>query len=202
VIGTLPISCLSLIFKFLFQFSVSVVIRWINCHCRCKTSISVMELSRLVWVILLTVIISSTISGEFINNQHQTDGAKMKKHDLWCYKCDTMDDGDKCSNLSTGNESKLVYKCPEHRNICMVKRYSYTLSTENTTSSPRLWSLQRNCTSRCEPGCIIIGERTKLFACTTCCERSLCNTGSGGANRLNFSTNIIVPIFIALSIVL
>ncbi|KAG8334428.1 hypothetical protein J6590_090880 [Homalodisca vitripennis] len=96
-----------------------------------------------------------------------------------------MDDGDRCSNLSSGDESKLVYKCPEHRTICMVKRYSYTTSTENSTSVQRMWSLERNCTHRCEPGCIVIGERTKLYACTACCERSLCNTGRGSATALS-----------------
>lgn len=60
-----------------------------------------------------------------------------------------------------------------------TKRFSYTTSTENTTSEPRLFSLERNCTSKCEPGCIIIGERTKLYACTECCEANLCNTGNG-----------------------
>ncbi|XP_054258238.1 uncharacterized protein LOC128983104 [Macrosteles quadrilineatus] len=160
-----------------------------------------MELHYVIWVVSCIIIITSSISGEFINNQHQTEGAKMKKHDVWCYKCDTMDDGDRCSNLSAGNESKLVYKCPEHRTICMVKRYSYTTSTENSTSVLRMWSLERNCTSRCEPGCIVIGERTKLYACTTCCERSLCNTGTGGASSLRFNilTDILIPAILPMS---
>jgi hypothetical protein len=58
-----------------------------------------------------------------------------------------------------------------------VKRYAYSTTTENSTYPiKRLWSLQRNCTNKCEPGCIVIGERTKLHACTLCCGRSLCNT--------------------------
>ncbi|XP_046667396.1 uncharacterized protein LOC124359045 [Homalodisca vitripennis] len=145
-----------------------------------------MEAPCTAWTVMLIVVASASISGEFISDQHhQTDGAKVKKLDLWCYKCDTMDDGDRCSNLSSGDESKLVYKCPEHRTICMVKRYSYTTSTENSTSVQRMWSLERNCTHRCEPGCIVIGERTKLYACTACCERSLCNTGRGSATALS-----------------
>lgn len=63
--------------------------------------------------------------------------------------------------------------------LLQTKSFSYTTSTENTTSAPRLFSLERNCTSKCEPGCIIIGERTKLYACTECCESNLCNTGNG-----------------------
>lgn len=65
-----------------------------------------------------------------------------------------------------------------------VKRYSYTTSTENMTSTPKMWGMERNCTSKCEPGCIVIGERTKLYACTSCCEKSLCNSGTGNANEL------------------
>lgn len=68
--------------------------------------------------------------------------------------------------------------------IVQVKKFSYTTSTENSTSSPKLWSLERNCTNKCEPGCIVIGERTKLYSCTTCCETSLCNIGTGTANEL------------------
>jgi hypothetical protein len=65
-----------------------------------------------------------------------------------------------------------------------VKRYSYSTSTENSTyPSKRLWSLQRNCTNKCEAGCIVIGERTKLYACTVCCGQSLCNTMNDGATH-------------------
>lgn len=52
-------------------------------------------------------------------------------------------------------------------------------STEDVTGKPKLWLLQRNCSKSCEPGCIVIGERTKLYSCTTCCETSYCNSGSG-----------------------
>lgn len=47
-----------------------------------------------------------------------------------------------------------------------------------------MWAIERNCTNKCEPGCIVIGERTKLYACTACCEKSYCNTGKGTANDL------------------
>uniref|UniRef100_A0A1B6ED59 UPAR/Ly6 domain-containing protein n=1 Tax=Clastoptera arizonana TaxID=38151 RepID=A0A1B6ED59_9HEMI len=139
---------------------------------------------RIHWSISFALVLSfgcTQMSGEFLKEQklHRTSAANHQQNDLWCYQCDTMDDGDKCSNLSYGNHSKLVRKCPEHRTVCMVKTYSYTTSTENSTSLLRMWSLERNCTSRCEPGCIVIGERTKLYACTACCTKSLCNTGRG-----------------------
>ncbi|KZC12333.1 hypothetical protein WN55_04184 [Dufourea novaeangliae] len=94
-----------------------------------------------------------------------------------------MDDGERCSNL-TGNYSAFEHKCTGDKRTCMVKRFSYTTSTENSTSSPQTWSIERDCTSKCDPGCIVIGERTKLHACTDCCEQSFCNVGTGTGNRL------------------
>ena len=75
-----------------------------------------------------------------------------------------------------------------------VKRYSYSIINGNTTSPPvkRLWSLQRNCTNKCEPGCIVIGERTKLYACTVCCGTYLCNTMNDGAPTHRHSTLVTV----------
>ncbi|XP_015600390.1 uncharacterized protein LOC107270163 isoform X2 [Cephus cinctus] len=123
-----------------------------------------------------------------MSKEHRTHAASERANDLWCYQCDTMDDGERCVDLA-GNYSSLIQKCKDDKRICMVKRFSYTTSTENSTSVPMMWSLERNCTNKCEPGCIVIGERTKLYACTACCEKSLCNTGKGTAADL-MRTNI------------
>ena len=40
-----------------------------------------------------------------------------------------------------------------------VKRFSYT---ENATSPLALWYIERNCSAKCDPGCLILGERTKV----------------------------------------
>ncbi|CAG5106100.1 Protein of unknown function [Cotesia congregata] len=100
-------------------------------------------------------------AGQLLSTEHRTHAATERANDLNCYECDTIKDGEHC-----------------------VKRYSFTLSTENSTSEPMMWALERNCTNKCEPGCIVIGERTKLFACTDCCEKSYCNTGKGTAADL------------------
>lgn len=75
-------------------------------------------------------------------------------------------------------------------------------STEDVTGKPKLWLLQRNCTKSCEPGCIVVGERTKLYSCTTCCETSLCNYGSGSEhcllNKINFMILLLINLFIYL----
>ncbi|KAJ1521964.1 hypothetical protein ONE63_002295 [Megalurothrips usitatus] len=113
--------------------------------------------------------------------QHRTAAASERPNDLRCYVCESMDPlyGHSCVHAPT--TLKFEKRCRDDARICMTKRFSYTTSTENATSEPRLFSMERNCTAKCEPGCIIIGERTKLYACTECCESNLCNTGNGGA---------------------
>lgn len=143
----------------------------------------------------LTIIIltnSDGSAGELTNKEHKTLGASVLKNELYCYHCDTMVEGDKCINLGIGNKSALIKKCHGDELLCMVKRYSYTTSTENSTSVLRMWSLKRNCTSTCEPGCIIIGERTKLYACTTCCSTQACNYGKGISNKLVINNSLLI----------
>ncbi|XP_008204952.1 uncharacterized protein LOC100121698 [Nasonia vitripennis] len=137
----------------------------------------------LLLLVLVMILFGSSSNGQLMSKEHRTHAASERKDDLWCYQCDTIGEGDSCVNL-TGNHSSLIQKCKDDKRTCMVKRFSYTTSTENSTSVPMMWGLERNCTNKCEPGCIVIGERTKLYACTACCEKSLCNSGTGTANDL------------------
>lgn len=90
-------------------------------------------------------------------------------------------EGEDCLNINqTRTRTNLSKKCSQDEIYCSVKRFSYTTSDNNSTSSKKLWSLQRNCAKECENSCIIIGERTKLYACQTCCDSNLCNVGSSG----------------------
>ncbi|KAF6208172.1 hypothetical protein GE061_016623 [Apolygus lucorum] len=133
-----------------------------------------------VFIAFFAFVASNGRNGEE-QKKHITEPAKVPKNNLSCYVCDTTVDGERCSNLNFGNKTTLLKKCQQEDRICMVKRFSYTTSTENSTSILRMWSLQRSCTSKCEPGCIVIGERTKLYACTACCNVTQCNTGKGAA---------------------
>lgn len=124
-------------------------------------------------------------SQSLTNTIHKTQAASEKRNDLRCYACNSMESGDMCiENITQVNNSNYTKKCRDHEFICIIKKFSYTTSTENATSSPKLWSLERNCTANCESGCIIIGERTKLYACTSCCNSSYCNSGTGQSFRL------------------
>lgn len=54
--------------------------------------------------------------------QHRTKAASEKQHDLWCHKCDSMIDGEKCLDLS-GNYSYLHQKCSKEQKKCQVCYY-------------------------------------------------------------------------------
>ncbi|OWR55595.1 uncharacterized protein LOC116766677 isoform X2 [Danaus plexippus] len=109
---------------------------------------------------------------------HVTSAAAKPNNELWCYKCLAEDPDGPCADLRHNN-SALIHQCNNEKRMCMVKRFSYTTSNENSTTALKMWALERNCTKHCEAGCIVIGERTKLYACTSCCTTSLCNYGSG-----------------------
>ncbi|XP_058799293.1 uncharacterized protein LOC131668848 [Phymastichus coffea] len=136
----------------------------------------------LVYFFLAAVFLATNIDGQLMGKEHRTHAASERKDDLWCYQCDTIDHGEMCVDV-THNHTSVIQKCKNDKRTCMVKRFSYTTSTENMTSQPMVWGYERNCTNKCEPGCIVIGERTKLYACTSCCDKSLCNTGNGTSNE-------------------
>nr|CAH7723607.1 unnamed protein product [Callosobruchus chinensis] len=119
-------------------------------------------------------------------HQHRTKQAEAEKaHELWCYRCDTNGDGERCLDLA-GNQTHLHHKCTKEQRKCLVRRISMSTSTDEITGKPKLWLLQRNCSEACEPGCIVIGERTKLHSCITCCdEHNFCNMGSGAARPMS-----------------
>ncbi|XP_044758020.1 uncharacterized protein LOC123316110 isoform X1 [Coccinella septempunctata] len=126
-------------------------------------------------IILFYLMFLPTNSSEI---QYRTKWASEKHHDLWCYRCDTMVDGESCLDLH-GNYSWMNMKCSKEQKKCQVRRISMSTSTDEITGKPKLWLLQRNCSESCEPGCIVIGERTKLHSCITCCdENNFCNSGS------------------------
>ncbi|XP_048260912.1 uncharacterized protein LOC125384871 isoform X2 [Bombus terrestris] len=132
--------------------------------------------------------------GQLLTTEHRTHAASERANDLWCHQCDTMEDGERCANL-TGNFTTFGHKCTGDKRTCMVKRFSYTTSTGDSMSSPQTWSVERKCTDKCDSGCIVVGERTKLSACTTCCEKSFCNIGTGAPNDLTIRG---IDLFLAL----
>lgn len=132
------------------------------------------------------------VNGQSLTNTvHKTQAAAEKVNDMWCYSCHSMEYGDMCVENITANYSTFMKKCKDDELTCMVQKFSYTTSTENATSSPKMWSLERKCAANCEAGCIVIGERTKLYACTSCCRTSYCNTDKGNAVRLKSISDLV-----------
>lgn len=114
------------------------------------------------------------------NSIHKTKEALETKSDLYCFSCESMSDFESCVNINQTRKLNLTKKCEADQNHCVVKRFSYTMSDKNSTSDKKLWSLSRDCANVCENGCIVIGERVKLYACSSCCENNLCNVSASG----------------------
>ncbi|KAL4092468.1 hypothetical protein QTP88_026969 [Uroleucon formosanum] len=123
---------------------------------------------------------------------YQTNAALEKENLMFCYECNTMVNGKSCSDFTDKDDYlRFSTKCTGDRKTCMVKRYSYTTSNESTTSVQQLWSLERNCSGKCEDGCIVIGERIKIYACQACCESPLCNVSNGSDRRSSTSSFVV-----------
>lgn len=146
-------------------------------------------------------IVSPAETQSLTNTVHKTQAAAERPSDMWCYTCHSMEYGDQCVENITANFSSFLKKCKDDEFTCMVQKFSYTTSTENATSSPKMWSLERKCVANCEAGCIVIGERTKLYACTSCCTKPYCNIDKGGAAKLstnpkNAVETLLITIFV------
>ncbi|XP_055373953.1 uncharacterized protein LOC129607188 [Condylostylus longicornis] len=155
--------------------------------------IMIEKIETICFALFILCTIPSLCFAQYLTNAvHKTSAATERVNDLYCYSCETMEDGLNCADFSVGNYnfSHMIKKCKADEFVCMVKRFSYTMSNENVTTSPKMWSLERKCAVNCEPGCFSIGERTKLYACTSCCEKSLCNTGTGDSPKHVPSKNI------------
>lgn len=63
-----------------------------------------------------------------MSTEHRTQAASERVNNLWCYQCETMEDGERCSNL-TGNYSAFEYKCTGDKRTCMV------MTNDNTDSN-------------------------------------------------------------------
>lgn len=135
------------------------------------------------------------------NSIHRTKEAETKVNELYCFSCDMMmmSDGDDCLNINQtkNKQQNLTKKCSQDEIFCSVKRFSYTMSDKNSTSEKKLWSLQRNCSEKCENSCIIIGERVKIHACETCCQNNLCNVGSNSVKIFQYThkNRILISFF-------
>lgn len=61
----------------------------------------------------------SVFCQSLINTVHKTPAAEVKINDLWCYTCETMEDGEACVDFLS-NRSSLAKQCKADEYICMV----------------------------------------------------------------------------------
>ncbi|KAG1658554.1 Calcium uptake protein 1, mitochondrial [Nymphon striatum] len=98
------------------------------------------------------------------------DALGLPRTNLSCVHCHTLTSGENCVILPNDTKEMPKRHCVGKENYCMVKRLSYYSNQEDKPK--KLWALERNCSAKCVDGCVVIGERTKLFVCTTCCHDS------------------------------
>jgi hypothetical protein len=53
--------------------------------------------------------------------EHKTPQAAEKANDLSCFVCDSMDAGERCSNLNISGVN-FILKCHDDRRTCMVSQ--------------------------------------------------------------------------------
>ncbi|CAI6362629.1 unnamed protein product [Macrosiphum euphorbiae] len=155
----------------------------------------------MAWKLLITVhnFIVLAHCVDWSGKIYQTNAALEKENLMFCYECNTMVNGKSCSDFTDKEEYlKFSTKCTGDKKTCMVKRYSYTTSNESNTSGQQLWSLERNCSGKCEDGCIVIGERIKIYACQACCESPLCNVSNGSDRRSSTPSSVVCLAFLFL----
>ena len=77
----------------------------------------------------------------------------------------------------------FAYSIPLTEPNCVQVQIYKTTSTVNSSAAPaeRIWSVERQCAMTCDPGCLTVGERTKIIKCVSCCSQDLCNFGDGAA---------------------
>ncbi|XP_055937750.1 uncharacterized protein LOC129967100 [Argiope bruennichi] len=100
-------------------------------------------------------------------------------HNLSCYTCSTLNNGDSCRYLQL-NDTGVQKSCKPNQMFCSVILFRYAADSTDYL----FWSIERRCEETCQEGCHTVGERVKLFLCRSCCNGYLCNFGNTGLKAL------------------
>ncbi|XP_064104490.1 uncharacterized protein LOC135214290 [Macrobrachium nipponense] len=102
---------------------------------------------------------------------------------LVCWSCSSSSHGNPCTNIDPTNSTTVDAKvCEPDEKFCWVKRIWYVVETKRGEETV-VFSVNRNCSAECSPTCIVIGDRTKIHSCTSCCTESHCNTDNSSSSR-------------------
>jgi len=71
-------------------------------------------------------------------------------------------------------------QCRSENHVCSVRKFAFSVSNGTGHAPMKTFAVKRNCTAedKCVPGCVVMGERTRIYVCSTCCKKDLCNTGN------------------------
>ncbi|XP_076368280.1 uncharacterized protein LOC143255845 [Tachypleus tridentatus] len=113
-----------------------------------------------------------------------------------CYFCSTIFDGESCLTLPTNVSRSLQRVCGPDEMFCTVLRIDYGPTGEDAS----FWSIERNCTNHCQEGCVVLGEKTKLYHCRSCCHGNLCNSGDH-APPIALPSHYLIYVLFAIAVV-
>ncbi|XP_071519020.1 uncharacterized protein [Panulirus ornatus] len=116
---------------------------------------------------------------------------------LTCWSCSSKSHGSSCRNLDPENvtfAANATRNCSIGQTYCTVKRIWHVVEEGGEELD---LSFNRSCTSYCDPYCNVIGDRTKIHSCTSCCTESLCNTGNSASSRHSGSTLLLLAASLA-----
>ncbi|XP_068209424.1 uncharacterized protein [Palaemon carinicauda] len=116
-----------------------------------------------------------------------------EENSLVCWSCSSTSHGNPCTNIDPQNSSAVEAKvCDPDEKFCSVKRIWYVVETKEAV----MFSVNRNCSSECTPSCMVIGDRTKIHACTSCCTESHCNTDNSSSSRQTSNFLLLMSAFV------
>ncbi|XP_066987995.1 sericin-2 isoform X2 [Macrobrachium rosenbergii] len=102
---------------------------------------------------------------------------------LVCWSCSSSSHGNPCTNIDPTNSTTVDAKvCDPDEKFCSVRRIWYVVETKKGEETV-VFSVNRNCSAECTPNCMVIGDRTKIHSCTSCCTESHCNTDNSSSSR-------------------
>lgn len=125
--------------------------------------------------------------------QEEEQGGQQQQGPLSCWSCSDNTTG-QCYDLDQNNKN-LSQTCNPEEVFCSVNRIWYVVEGEANETN---FSLNRTCVAGCSPSCVVIGDRTKIHSCTSCCTSSLCNIGNSASAQPMASTPLVTVLVAAL----
>lgn len=116
---------------------------------------------------------------------------------LTCWTCSSNSHGSDCYDLDHDNvtfTTSASRNCTPEETFCTVKRVWYVVEAGEEKMD---FGVNRTCAAVCNPSCMVIGDRTKIYSCTSCCSESYCNTGSSASPRHSSCTQLLLVALIA-----